>query len=83
MSSTEPDLETLNALGKALACWGRKFRVVCGTCYFEARCDQRRGEYLDTEGHQHAALHFWRQGWRLDKVPICPTCKKAQNADAT
>ena len=77
MSTSEPDPECLDVLGQALSCWGGKFRLVCGKCYREVRCDVKSGEYLDADAHRRASLKFWRQGWRVVKVPVCPSCQKA------
>jgi hypothetical protein len=76
MTSSEPDTETLDALGEALACWGQKFRLLCGRCDTEVRCDLKSGEYMNADTHRQAALKFWRQGWRIADLPICPTCRK-------
>ena len=75
MPSMEPDTESLDVLGQALSCWGRKFRLVCGKCYREVRCDLKPGEYLNVDAHRRASLKFWRQGWRFAKVPVCPACQ--------
>lgn len=77
MTSTGPDRESLDVLGKALSCWSRKFRLVCGHCYRQVRCDMKSGEYMNADAHRRAALKFWRQGWRVAEVPVCPTCQKA------
>jgi|GEM_PF-4225113 len=76
MPSPEPETESLDVLGKALSCWGGKFRLVCAKCYREMRCDIKPGEYMNADGHRRASLKFWRQGWRVVKVPVCSSCQE-------
>lgn len=45
----EPDSDELERMGFALSAWGGKFRINCGRCYAQARCDIRNGEYLNPE----------------------------------
>ena len=78
MTLSEPDTESLDVLGKALSCWGGKFRLLCGRCDREVRCDLKSGEYMNPDAHRRAALKFWQQGWRVAEVPVCPTCQKEQ-----
>ena len=49
MTSTGPDRESFDVLGKALSCWGGKFRLVCGHCQRQVRCDLKSGEYMNVE----------------------------------
>lgn len=71
-----PDRGSLDAIGNALSCWNGKFRLTCGLCYRAVRCDLKSGDYMNVVAHRRAALKFWRQGWRVTKVPVCPTCQK-------
>lgn len=79
MQKSQPGFEELDILGQALACWGGKFRLLCGHCFQEVRCDLKSGEYLNDEAHRNAARKFWQNGWRVKQTPICPACLKSRS----
>jgi hypothetical protein len=73
----DADEETLDRIGRALSAWGGKFHLVCGKCSGEVHCDVKKGGYLVAATHKAAALKFYRQGWRVQNVPLCPKCVPA------
>jgi len=79
--SSGVDSDSLGVLSKALSCWGGKFRLICGHCYRDVRSDLKPGDYVNPDAHNRAALKFWRQGWRVANVPICPACQKERRPD--
>lgn len=72
----EPSIEQLETSAKHFPVWGGKFRLLCGVCYQEMRCDMKSGEYLKPDAHNNAARKFWQNGWRTEQTPICPLCKR-------
>ncbi len=70
--------ETLAQLADALvANFPSHFNLLCGRCSCEERASRKpKQHFSDPLGRASAAEHFFANGWRYDRVPLCPTCAK-------
>jgi hypothetical protein len=70
--------EILAQLAEALvANFASHFSLLCGRCPREERVSRKPSQqFTDPSARVSAAEHFFANGWRYDRVALCPVCAK-------